>query len=211
MKNKVSTYIVNTGCGQVHDPSELPFLNEKEFKEFNLIGYTGKDSAGNKTNWEKYLDSLGKGTFNVTQTRWDNGDFSEEFVISRAEEQQENPLDAYSIQELEYAILIKRGQEVQKEKMEKLKANFGVSEEEFERLVSSSYDIDWSNIGKYPWFVIYENEDGEVYGQDATYELEVVEIIEENVIDGCETLYVLKEGVQWPFSATIKVQVGQGV
>lgn len=69
----------------------LPFLTHEEFFELNLIGHTGKTSTGKKISREKYLNSLGKGTFQVIQTysNANMGDFREEFTIVRAWEEEE--------------------------------------------------------------------------------------------------------------------------
>lgn len=57
------------------------YLNEDELKELDLIGYSRKTSDGKETSRDVYLNSLGKGEFTVRQTRFDNGDFSEAFMI----------------------------------------------------------------------------------------------------------------------------------
>ena len=71
--------------GKVSDIGSLPFLSVKEFEEFNTIGYSKKL---NKVPMERqeYLNSLNKGTFKVTQTKTDNGDFEEMFNIIRVVE-----------------------------------------------------------------------------------------------------------------------------
>lgn len=85
-KTKVSTYTVDTcmGCISYVYGDPLSFLNAKELKELDCIGYTGRGSDGQRTTWEDYLNSLGKGTFNVTQTKFDNGSFQEQYIISRS-------------------------------------------------------------------------------------------------------------------------------
>ena len=52
-----------------------------EVKEFDTIGYTGKDNGGRRTNYEAFLNSLGKGEFDITCTKRDSGDFSEMFTV----------------------------------------------------------------------------------------------------------------------------------
>lgn len=75
----INTYQITTGMGKCFD--ELPFLNKKEHKEFNNIGYSGKKLDGKSSSREVYLNSLGKGEFQVTQTKFDNGNFEEGFTI----------------------------------------------------------------------------------------------------------------------------------
>lgn len=78
-------YRFSTGMGQVNASLgyPLPFLNEAQRKELDTIGYTGKNSNGIKTTREIYLNSLGIGSFSIEQIKFDNGDFSEEFILSR--------------------------------------------------------------------------------------------------------------------------------
>jgi hypothetical protein len=71
---------IKTCMGQLTSNS-LPFLSEKEIEEFNTVGYTGKNSKGEKSSYEDYLNSLGKGEFAVTMTKFDDGSFHEEFTI----------------------------------------------------------------------------------------------------------------------------------
>jgi hypothetical protein len=58
------------------------FLSEKEKEDFDEIGYTGRLN-GVKTTWVQYLDSLGIGSFDIEQLKFDNGDFSEEYMLVR--------------------------------------------------------------------------------------------------------------------------------
>lgn len=82
---KINTYRITTCMGKVFDNNELPFLTTEEFQQFNQIGYSGKDLAGNKMTRTDYLNSLNKGTFSVELTKWDNGDFSEDFTIIKVD------------------------------------------------------------------------------------------------------------------------------
>lgn len=84
---KIETHNITTCMGKVHSYFDLPFLNEKEFDEFNNIGYSGKNLNGDKISRSEYLNSLNKGTFKVQQTKSDNGDFTEKFTIIRVIEQ----------------------------------------------------------------------------------------------------------------------------
>ncbi len=83
---KVNTYKIETAMGRICEyfGHPLHFLSDKEKADLDTIGYTGK-LGGVKMSRESYLNSLGKGTFNITQTKFDDGSFSEEFIISRAE------------------------------------------------------------------------------------------------------------------------------
>jgi len=49
--------------------------------EFNNIGKYGCTTNGLKTTYESYLNSLGKGEFDVTQTKFDDGCFEQQFRI----------------------------------------------------------------------------------------------------------------------------------
>lgn len=71
---EILTYKIKTGMGYINTP--LEFLSDEEKKILDELGYKG----GNRI---KYLDSLGKGTFKMTQTKFDNGDFQEEFILTR--------------------------------------------------------------------------------------------------------------------------------
>ncbi len=79
------TYIFETSMGSVISMfgHPLDFLTEQEKKEFDEIGYMGKLN-GKPITRTQYLNSLGKGEFHLLQTKWDNGDFHEKFVLTRA-------------------------------------------------------------------------------------------------------------------------------
>lgn len=79
----LKTVTIHTCMGRMIDRTALPYLSEEEKDEFDLIGYSGRDSSGKKVTRKKYLNSLQKGEFDVTQTRYDRGDFCESFVIVR--------------------------------------------------------------------------------------------------------------------------------
>ena len=82
MAIEIHNIVTNSGyLSSFYD--NLNFLNEEERKEFNLIGYTGKNSKGSESNFHKYLNSLNKGEFEVEKTKHDNGDFSEKYTIVR--------------------------------------------------------------------------------------------------------------------------------
>lgn len=74
-------YNVTTGMGRA-DRASVPFLTDQQFEDFNTIGYTGR-LRGKKISREKYLNSLGTGVYTVKQVRFDDGSFTEEFVIAR--------------------------------------------------------------------------------------------------------------------------------
>jgi hypothetical protein len=75
----INTFYITTGMGKYF--GKLPFLSETELEEFNSIGYSGKTTKGLKISRENYLNSLNKGEFQVTQTKFDNGSFEEGFTI----------------------------------------------------------------------------------------------------------------------------------
>lgn len=78
----IKIYDIQTASGRLYFCT-LPFLSNEELKEFNTIGYTGKNSKGERTNFQNYLNSLGKGQFEVKQTKFDDGSFSEKFTVVR--------------------------------------------------------------------------------------------------------------------------------
>lgn len=78
---EIDTYQVTTGMGRCQEP--LPFLSDAEQADLDSIGYSGKTVAGVRNGRKQYLNSLGKGHFDVTQTKFDNGSFIEEFIIVR--------------------------------------------------------------------------------------------------------------------------------
>lgn len=83
---KIQHYTIKTVCGELSSQGDkLDFLTEKQTNEFNLIGYSGKDSKGNQITRTEYLNKLRKGTFTVEQIKFDNGDFSEKFRITRVQ------------------------------------------------------------------------------------------------------------------------------
>ncbi len=77
----ISTYHITTGMGKCF--IKLPFLTDEEMENFNSIGYSSKTLDGVRTTRTKYLNSLGKGDFDVDQTLYDNGSFEEAFTIIR--------------------------------------------------------------------------------------------------------------------------------
>lgn len=86
MKNiKIENYSIDTGVGRVLTngrPHPLSFLSKKERENLDTIGYTG--CYGKFRTRVDYLNSLNKGTFDIVQTKYDSGDFSESFLIIRA-------------------------------------------------------------------------------------------------------------------------------
>ena len=60
-----SSHTIKTCMGKIthFSPSNLSFLTIEQRDEFNKIGYTGKDSNGNKNNYQNYLNSLDLGEF----------------------------------------------------------------------------------------------------------------------------------------------------
>lgn len=82
---KIETYKVSTCMGKIDNSQfsdTLPFLSNEELEALNEIGYTGKLNSERISRVE-YLNSLGKGQFLIEQTKSDEGDFCEEFTITR--------------------------------------------------------------------------------------------------------------------------------
>lgn len=117
-------------------------------------------------------------------------------------------LTDYPISELQDAIWEIKNEQYVKDMSETMKYNFGLSNADFGSLINASNDIDWSSVASDPWFVIYENEDCEIYGTSAENVDGVKELIEENVSMGYVTLYVLKEGKMKNFSEQIIIKIG---
>lgn len=81
---KISVKTIRTCMGKITSfGQQLDYLTEDEKTELDVIGYSGKNSQGETTNREAYLNSLNKGQFEVEQTKRDNGDFCESFLIVR--------------------------------------------------------------------------------------------------------------------------------
>jgi hypothetical protein len=71
------------GCGRTDDWKKIDFITDEDVEELNSIGYSGSDTKGNKTTWVNYLEEKYQDkSFLMVKTRRDNGDFSEDFVIS---------------------------------------------------------------------------------------------------------------------------------
>lgn len=80
----ISIYNITTNSGTLSKwVDTLSFLSDEETIEFNKIGYSGKNILEQKTNFSEYLNSLNKGEFEVQQTKFDNGDFTEKYTIVR--------------------------------------------------------------------------------------------------------------------------------
>jgi hypothetical protein len=83
---QILNYNIQTCMGEVTSrKDQLNFLSNEEQKEFDLIGYTGKNSQGLKIGRVEYLNSLrpDKEQFKIIQTKFDSGDFIEEFILTR--------------------------------------------------------------------------------------------------------------------------------
>lgn len=83
----IQTYHIETSMGRAvyhHEVAKLAsFLSPAEIEEFNLIGYTGKNSAGKASTYEKYLNTLNKGKFKVETLAWDGGEYTAKYNIIR--------------------------------------------------------------------------------------------------------------------------------
>jgi hypothetical protein len=83
---KQEIYNITTVCGKCKEKSQLPFLTDEEFDNFNSIGYSGKTINGTKTNFmEDYLNSLNKGNFSIGFIK--NDGWVEYFLILRTYEE----------------------------------------------------------------------------------------------------------------------------
>lgn len=82
---QIINYHIKTSMGELSSFGDrLPFLSEVELKNFNHIGYSGKTVDGVPMDRATYLNSLRPNEqFKLEQTRWDSGDFSEEFMLTR--------------------------------------------------------------------------------------------------------------------------------
>lgn len=85
--NKKSLVIINyefqTVMGECRG-KVLDFLTEEQLKEFNSIGYSGKTTDNRPMGRVDYLNSLFPNEqFTLLKTRSDNGDFSEDWVLTR--------------------------------------------------------------------------------------------------------------------------------
>lgn len=78
----IDIHNIQTATGQC--TKKIPFLSDIENAEFDSIGYSGLTTDGKRITRSEFLNSLGKGEFKVQQTKFDNGDFIEEFIIVRA-------------------------------------------------------------------------------------------------------------------------------
>jgi len=80
----IENFRISTSLGHVNGKT-LDFLSEEELNEFNRIGHSGKNSQGVKMGRVEYLNSLRpkEEQFQLTKIKWDNGDFQEEFILTR--------------------------------------------------------------------------------------------------------------------------------
>jgi hypothetical protein len=82
---EIINYDIRTSSGELTSfGDQLSFLTQEETSEFNNIGYSGKNLAGQKITREEFLNSIRPHEkFKVKQTKFDNGDFNEAFTITR--------------------------------------------------------------------------------------------------------------------------------
>jgi len=85
---QIINYRIKTSMGKVSAMpfgGKLDFLTQEQQDELDTIGYTGKNSNGVKMGRVEYLNSLypEKEQFQLTQFKWDNGNFIEEFILTR--------------------------------------------------------------------------------------------------------------------------------
>lgn len=79
---KLLDYKIICVAGKSLDFKKITGLTKTEIQNLNTIGYSGKLN-GKKTSFEKYLNTLNKGLFRVIQTKFDNGNFREEYIVVR--------------------------------------------------------------------------------------------------------------------------------
>ena len=77
----IQTFKVLTGMG--HCTKSIPWLSEDEMNEFNLIGYSGKNSNGIHMSRVAYLNSLNKGNFHIEVVSSNSSEFTETLLIIR--------------------------------------------------------------------------------------------------------------------------------
>ena len=82
---QIINYRIRTAMGVVSNQTPLNFLSKEEQAEFDNIGYTGKKLNGVKIGRVEYLNSLrpNEEQFQMERLKYDNGDFTEEFLITR--------------------------------------------------------------------------------------------------------------------------------
>jgi len=76
---------IDTSMGQLTSSSRdklSGILSKPEMEELDCIGYSGKKKNGQKCGRTEYLNSLGRGKFQINQTKYDSGDFSESFTLT---------------------------------------------------------------------------------------------------------------------------------
>jgi hypothetical protein len=78
MKKK---YNISTDRVRPSDRDKIPFLTKEQFKEFNLVGGSGKNNKGIKTTREEYLNTLKIGEFSVNSLKHNGDKDKEELLI----------------------------------------------------------------------------------------------------------------------------------
>jgi hypothetical protein len=76
----ITNTTIQTCMGKMR--GKLAYLTDEQQKQLDEIGYTGKLN-GERIEREDFLNTLNIGTFQVNQTKFDNGDFCEKFQITR--------------------------------------------------------------------------------------------------------------------------------
>lgn len=62
--------------------SDLPFLTDKQLKEFNSIGYSGKTTDGKPSTRIDYLNSLDKKIhYDLTQLHTNSGEYTSDWFL----------------------------------------------------------------------------------------------------------------------------------
>lgn len=75
--------LIDTALGRSRDWIKLG-VSEADLVELDAIGETGKTTAGARKSFEEYLNERHDGfSYQVVQTRFDPGDFTERFAVFR--------------------------------------------------------------------------------------------------------------------------------
>jgi hypothetical protein len=83
---QILDYSFETSSGTIIGYNPLTkFLTNEQIAELDSIGYRGKTTSDQETTRTQYLNSLfpNKELFHIIQTKFDNGDFREKFILVR--------------------------------------------------------------------------------------------------------------------------------
>ena len=83
---QIIDYHFETSSGMIIGYNRLrDFLTKEQITELDSIGYRGKTTDDKETTRTQYLNSLfpNKEYFHIIQTKFDNGNFQEKFILVR--------------------------------------------------------------------------------------------------------------------------------